>query len=255
MIDVKVNWLEEIDSTNSEANRHRHESSDFTVWAARFQTAGRGQRGNSWESSRGENLTFSILLKPLNFLSNRQFELSQVVALGVVHYLHTKGLEAKIKWPNDIYIGDRKVCGILIENVLSGDTLSVSVAGVGVNLNQKVFRSDAPNPTSVALEIERIGGSPEWMEDAQELTLLLGQIAILYEHLLYHNGKEEIERLYLSSLYRKDELHLYEDLTTSEVFEGYIRGVEPNACLRIERADGGFKYFAFKELKYILSPR
>ena len=84
MIDVRVNWFDEIDSTNSQAHRCRHEASDFTVWAAEFQTAGRGQRGNTWESAVGENLTFSILLKPSNFLSTRQFELSQVVALGVV---------------------------------------------------------------------------------------------------------------------------------------------------------------------------
>ncbi len=262
MIDVKVNWLKEIDSTNSEAHRRRHEATDFTVWAAEFQTAGRGQRGNTWESAAGENLTFSILFKPSNFLSTRQFELSEVVALGVVNYLAEKGIEAKIKWPNDIYVGDKKICGILIENVLSGDTLSVCIAGIGVNLNQTVFRSDAPNPTSLLLEL---GGVGEPLDRREELVLLLGQIANLYIPLTHPDAETSatqdssdgalptLQGQYLNALYRLNELHTYVDLTTGETFRGYIRGVEKNACLRIETETGEIKSFAFKELKYIIS--
>lgn len=291
MIDVKVNWLKEIDSTNSEAHRRRHEATDFTVWAAEFQTAGRGQRGNTWESAAGENLTFSILFKPSNFLSTRQFELSEVVALGVVNYLAEKGIEAKIKWPNDIYVGDKKICGILIENVLSGDTLSVCIAGIGINLNQKIFRSDAPNPTSVLIELERLhNGSGEdttttaprscqestvRLDPRQELLILIQEIAKLYFPLTRTDSDTpqltasekpgsandimpgtvagHLEERYLSHLYRLDELHTYVDLTTGETFRGYIRGIEKNACLRIETETGAIKSFAFKELKYIIS--
>lgn len=264
MTDVTVNWLKETDSTNSDAHRHRHEASDFTVWAAEFQTAGRGQRGNSWESAKGENLTFSILFKPENFLSIRQFELSQVVALGVVDYLAAKGIEAKIKWPNDIYVEDRKICGILIENVLSGATLSVCIAGIGVNLNQTVFRSDAPNPTSLLLEMQRSGApSAGQLNDRKELVLLLQKIAALYLPLTQKisdlNGPVSesfpalLEERYLSVLYRLNELHPYVDLNTGETFLGYIRGIEKNACLRIETETGAIKSFAFKELKYIIS--
>lgn len=255
MKDVRVNWLKEVDSTNSQAHRERHEASDFTVWAAEYQTAGRGQRGNSWESSRGENLTFSILFKPQGFLATRQFELSEVVALGVVNYLSTKGIEAKVKWPNDIYVQDRKICGILIENTLSGDTLSVCIAGIGINLNQTIFRSDAPNPTSIALELERCGLKPEPLIDRQELVLLLQQIANLYFPLLEEQNGDKLEELYLASLYRKDELHNYIDMTTGEQFEGYIRGIEKNACLRVETAAGELRYFAFKDIKYIIDFR
>lgn len=289
MIDVKVNWLKEIDSTNSEAHRRRHEATDFTVWAAEFQTAGRGQRGNTWESAVGENLTFSILFKPSNFLSTRQFELSQVVALGVVGYLATHGIEAKIKWPNDIYVGDKKICGILIENVLSGATLSVCIAGIGINLNQKIFRSDAPNPTSVLIELERLhNGNGEdttttaprscqestvRLDPRQELLILIQEIAGLYYPLTAPTISDQVtpnptasvmpdpvrashptlEERYLSHLYRLDELHTYVDLTTGETFRGYIRGIEKNACLRIETETGAIKSFAFKELKYIIS--
>lgn len=297
MIDVRVNWFKEIDSTNSQAHRCRHEASDFTVWAAEFQTAGRGQRGNTWESAVGENLTFSILLKPTNFLSTRQFELSQVVALGVVDYLATHGIEAKIKWPNDIYVGDRKICGILIENVLSGDTLSVCIAGIGVNLNQTVFRSDAPNPTSLLIELGRLSGngitptvsqshptqSPHshptrsgHLDTRHELATLLQCIADIYFPQTDPTVSDTVtpiatdpvvsvmpdpvlgslptlEQRYLSHLYRLDELHTYIDLTTGETFRGYIRGIEKNACLRIETETGTIKSFAFKELKYIIS--
>lgn len=264
MTDVTVNWLKETDSTNSDAHRHRHEASDFTVWAAEFQTAGRGQRGNSWESAKGENLTFSILFKPENFLSVRQFELSQVVALGVVDYLAAKGIDAKIKWPNDIYVEDRKICGILIENVLSGATLSVCIAGIGVNLNQTVFRSDAPNPTSLLLELQRSGyPSAEPLNDRNELMLLLQKIAALYLPLTQEVSVSSdpvsasfptlLKERYLSVLYRRDELHTYVDLNTGETFRGYIRGIEKNACLRIETETGAIKSFAFKELKYIIS--
>lgn len=257
MIDVRVNWFDEIDSTNSQAHRCRHEASDFTVWAAEFQTAGRGQRGNTWESAVGENLTFSILFKPSNFLATRQFELSQVVALGVVDYLSTHGIEAKIKWPNDIYVGDKKICGILIENIVSGATLSVCIAGIGLNLNQTIFRSDAPNPTSLLIELGRQSGQ---LDPRHELATLLQCIADIYFPLTDPTVSDPVqashptlEERYLSHLYRLDELHTYIDLTTGETFRGYIRGIEKNACLRIETETGTIKSFAFKELKYIIS--
>ena len=109
-------WFETLDSTNSEANRRMEDAEDFTVYAARFQTNGRGQKGNTWESAVGENLTFSIIVKPAGLKAEDQFLLSEVAALGVVSYLTSKGLEAKIKWPNDIYVFDNKICGILIEH-------------------------------------------------------------------------------------------------------------------------------------------
>ena len=113
-----ITWFDSVDSTNTRLAADRAGLPDRTVYAAVFQTAGRGQKGNRWESKAGENLTFSVLLKPAGLPVREQFILSQVTALSLVDYLRSKGIEAGIKWPNDIYAGDRKICGTLIENYL-----------------------------------------------------------------------------------------------------------------------------------------
>ena len=143
----KLYWMESTDSTNLDAVRGKDANSDKTVWFAEYQTAGKGQRGNKWSSHRGENLTFSILLKPTQIAAAGQDAISMVCAVGVVNYLGKLGLQAKIKWPNDIYIADRKICGMLMENFLDGDRLSVSICGIGLNVNQKEFPDNIPNPT------------------------------------------------------------------------------------------------------------
>lgn len=114
------------------------------------QTAGRGQRGNTWEAEPGRNITLSLMLRPTELSAVRQFEVSEAVALGVADLLDELAIEGvAVKWPNDIYVGDRKICGILIENTLCGVRISRSVAGIGLNVNQREFRSDAPNPVSL----------------------------------------------------------------------------------------------------------
>ena len=118
---------------------------------AREQTAGRGQRGNSWEAAPGENVTLSLMLRPEEVPAGRQFEVSEAVALGVVDLLDSLGIDnVAVKWPNDIYVGDRKICGILIENSLTGTMIARSIAGIGLNVNQTEWLSDAPNPVSIA---------------------------------------------------------------------------------------------------------
>lgn len=126
-----------------------------TVVVTDRQTAGRGQRGNSWEAEPGTNLTFSLLLRPQAIPAARQFELSMIVALEVAACVR-RALDGAadaprvcVKWPNDIYVGDRKIAGILIENSLSGSGIERSIAGIGLNVNQRRFLSDAPNPTSI----------------------------------------------------------------------------------------------------------
>jgi BirA family biotin operon repressor/biotin-[acetyl-CoA-carboxylase] ligase len=260
---MQIIRLDQIGSTNTYVAEHHSELLSDTVIVTDNQTAGRGQRGNSWEAEPGKNLTFTILVRPTDFRAIRQFSLSEATAVAIVDVINEElGVEAKIKWPNDIYVGDKKICGILIENVLSGDTLSVCIAGIGVNLNQTVFRSDAPNPTSLLLEL---GGAGDPLDRREELVLLLGQIANLYIPLTHPDAETSatqdssdgalptLQGQYLNALYRLNELHTYVDLTTGETFRGYIRGVEKNACLRIETETGEIKSFAFKELKYIIS--
>lgn len=253
MKDIRVHWLNTIDSTNLEAFRNIEKASDITVWGADFQTAGRGQRGNKWESEKGLNLTFSILFKPLNVKAVNQFLISQITTLGILSYLQTHNIIAKIKWPNDIYVNDKKLCGILIENIISSDNLSASIVGIGVNLNQKEFRSDAPNPTSLILEVsENSNGNVDTFIVRDEFDKLLRHIISFYEMLDSDSGRDYIESEYHNSLYRLEECHQFVDLRDNSLFEGRILGVNDKALLKVELSEGPVKCFAFKEIKYIL---
>ena len=153
-------WLESVDSTNEECRRRISEIDNLSVVAALSQTSGRGQRGNVWLSEAGKNLTFSIVLKfPATdikselepMLAYDQFVLSEITSLSIVDLLAEHRIEAKIKWPNDIYVGDKKICGMLIENSLRGEWIQHSIIGIGLNVNQRNFDVSLPNPTSMVL--------------------------------------------------------------------------------------------------------
>ena len=150
---MNVIWLDTVDSTNSEAFRRLEELPSGTVLAAKEQTAGRGQRGNTWFSEPGKNLTFSILLKygsggPEPLPAADSMWLNYLISVVVVDFLQSYGIWCKVKWPTDIYVGRNKICGILIETVLAGDRLAASVRGVGLNINQREFPQLA-NATSL----------------------------------------------------------------------------------------------------------
>ncbi|MEA4868038.1 MAG: biotin--[acetyl-CoA-carboxylase] ligase [Bacteroidia bacterium] len=246
----KINWLNTVDSTNSEAIRQFKSSDDFTVFASSYQTSGRGQKGTSWESEEGKNLTFSIVLKPESIKAEKQFVIAQVVTIGIKRYLLSRGLEAKIKWPNDIYIKDKKICGILIEHFLSGDTLSGSIVGIGLNVNQSKFVSDAPNPVSMRNLLGR-----EFVLE-EELEALVGCIYDIYYPLMSFLSNSTFNRLdneYRESLYRLDEFHKYEETPGGNVIEARITGIDENACLLLEKEDGTVKRYHFKEIKYLIS--
>ena len=153
-------WLESVDSTNEECRRRISEIDNLSVVAALSQTSGKGQKGNVWLSEPGKNLTFSVVLKfPATdikselepMLAYDQFVLSEITSLSIVDLLAEHGIEAKIKWPNDIYVGDRKICGMLIENSLRGEWIQHSIIGIGLNVNQRNFDVSLPNPTSMVL--------------------------------------------------------------------------------------------------------
>lgn len=243
-----IKWYESIDSTNSEAIRQFEQCDDFTVFAAKFQTGGRGQKGTKWESESGKNLTFSLIIKPSDLKAKFQFIISQIVTVGLKNYLNSRGIEAKIKWPNDIYVGDKKICGILIESFLSGDRLSGSIIGIGLNVNQRTFLSDAPNPVSMSI----ITGKEYVLED--ELQELVKHIDILYSGYNEESdsGESIPEKEYLDSLFRKDSWFNYEDVATGEVFRARITGIDKSACLILERDNGVKKSYSFKEVRYII---
>ncbi len=145
--------LPETGSTNTWLKEHADEIPVPAVAVTDHQTSGRGQRGNTWEAEPGKNLTFSMLFKPEGVAPSGQFFISEAVCLGIVDTLrrylpHPETV--KVKWPNDVYAGDRKICGILIEHSLeSASAIRHTIAGIGLNVNQKEFHSSAPNPVSM----------------------------------------------------------------------------------------------------------
>lgn len=143
--------LEETTSTNNYLRGLVGKESlpEGSIVVTEYQTAGRGQVGNTWESEPGKNLMFSIILYPDFLPANRQFLISQIAALSVKETLDAYVDGITVKWPNDIYWRDKKICGMLIENDLTGHSLYCSVIGIGININQREFLSDALNPVSL----------------------------------------------------------------------------------------------------------
>lgn len=255
---LAIKWYGSIDSTNLQAHRELADAQEGSVWVADFQTAGRGQRGNTWESGAGKNLLFTVLLRPDFLHVTKQFAISQIAALAMVKYLETKGLSPKIKWPNDIYVGDKKICGILIEHTVAGANLSASILGIGININQTQFCSDAPNPISLLLAL---GNSGVEFDRPQELAQILEQLMLLYDT-MYINGQtsddgvalEKINAEYHKYLYRKGEWHKFYEVSGEEKreIEGKILGVNNFGCLLLEYPDSSVKDYSFQQIRYIL---
>ena len=232
-------------SSNDEACKPQYVEGDIIL--AQCQTAGRGQRGHTWESRDGENLTFSLLLEPLFLPPSEQFLISECVALGVCDALLHYGIEVQIKWTNDIYIGDRKLAGILIEHKLQGSALARTVAGIGLNVNQKAFSDDLPNPISMAQAADREFDREEVLQTVA--TSLMAR----YEQ-LRDGGAKELQVDYHQRLYRLGQEHCYA-LPDGSRFRGIIRGVEPTGALRIENERGELLSFLFKEVEFVIQGR
>ena len=244
----QILWIDEIDSTQNAFLGHIQEYDNMSVVAARLQTAGRGQRGNRWLSGKGENLTFSMLLKfgeggfPPMMASN-QFRITEAATLGVASYLDSAGLECSIKWPNDIYIRNKKICGMLIENILQGKEISSSVVGIGLNVNQKDFHPRLPNPTSMILHT---GIEYNLREELDKLC------NCLYKSFQRNLMGNETNPDYEARLFRKGLFHEYVRYSDGSVFEARVLGVTPAGKLRLENKKGELEEFAFKEISYII---
>ncbi len=150
-------WFDTVESTNDVAGREISFIDNLSVVAAREQTHGRGQGDHKWLSPRGENLTFSVVLKFKDgeLHAKDSFRISEHTAASIVEFLSCHGIEAWIKPPNDIYVGDRKICGTLIENKFKGSWVVSSIIGIGLNINQRNFDVTLPNPTSMVLETKK----------------------------------------------------------------------------------------------------
>lgn len=237
--------FEEIDSTNLYLkNRLLNDSVDeFTVVTANFQTKGRGQMGNTWNANRGDNLLFSILIYPHMVLANKQFVISQIIALAVSNVLSSIVDNIKVKWPNDIYWNNKKIAGILIENNLRGTSVDSSVIGVGININQKMFAEDLINPVSLSI----ITGKKHEKEEILDKILI--EFGCLYNELKTNNGIN-IKSKYLANLYRAQGYHWYKDAKGN--FEAKIKDVQPTGHLVLSvQGDVEDRVYAFKEVQFI----
>ena len=243
---MRIKWFEELDSTNNELLRHVGDYDNLSVVAAVNQTAGRGQRGNRWISAPGDNLTFSFLLKPCGLPAREVMAVTCLATLAVRDALREEGVPAVVKWPNDIYVGRRKICGMLVENGLEGTDIAWSVVGIGINLNQTDFPGGVQNPTS----LKRLTGRT--YDPAAFLEKVCHGLEALLPALASPDGRNGLRAAYERDLFLKDSPAAYRDLATGEEFTGLIRGITSEGLLRMEKAGGPEKTFGFKEISYIL---
>ena len=234
-------------STNTYLSRLAATLPGGTVIYTPSQTAGRGQKGNSWESEDGKNLTFSMLLKRPPVKARDQFYLSEAAAIAVVEALTAEAGDGfAVKWPNDVYWQDKKVCGMLLENSLDGSGIAHCVVGIGINVNQERFVSDAPNPVSL---INITGREHDLM------ALLKGvcaRIEQLVDSLADDNARVDLHQRYMAALYRNDgQLHPYED-AAGHRFMASVDGIAPDGTLTLRHEDGTRHDYLFKQVKHII---
>ena len=237
--------LKNLDSTNTHAIKllSKNNPSEGTVISAWNQANGKGQIGRKWQSEAGKNLTFSIIFYPEFLPAKLQFLLSQAIALGVYDFVSQFIGNVKVKWPNDIYVGDKKICGILIQNILSGMTIQSSVIGIGMNINQAEFDSNISNPTSLFLETNKE------FELATLLEMLCKKVEARYLQLRAGNYAL-IQNDYLKNLYRFQEQSLFQ-YPEGEIFKGKIVGLTEPGKLIIHH-NNGEEIFDLREVIFLI---
>jgi BirA family biotin operon repressor/biotin-[acetyl-CoA-carboxylase] ligase len=242
--------LATVDSTNRHARDEaaalwkNRGTCDFAVVTSGHQTAGRGQRGNTWNSNAGENLLFSILLRPGRSLEvKKQFLLSQAVSIALHDAMKCYGIDTQLKWPNDIYVGKRKLAGILLELDYAGAFVEQAVIGIGLNVNQKNFPPMDRVPVSMKMLQER-----DFI-----LNDVLATILDFFEHYyaeLRFGNREAIATEYKKLLLGVNEQHTFIDKDGH--FEAVIQDIESDGHLLLKRENGNISRYAFKEVEMIL---
>lgn len=278
----KMIELDAIVSTNSFLRDYRPlQPVDITLVTAEYQTAGRGQGTNRWESERGKNLLFSLLVNPASLPAAQAFVLSEAIALSIREAI-TPFIreEVTIKWPNDIYVGDCKIAGILIENTLQGSAVARSIIGCGVDVNQETFRFPLLN-RQASLQAEHPTVNSESPIMNSELSIVNSELSIVntpisLRQLLGHDVErrfvleavidgftrryELIQRgtfapiadEYRAALYRRTGFHPFRD--ADGPFEAEIADVELSGHLVLRCPDGRLSRYAFKEVSFLLPP-
>lgn len=236
--------IPETNSTNSYIQQlDPPEKNEMLVVTTDYQTAGRGQGSNHWESEPFKNLLCSIMVCPTEIRPTRQFLLSEAGALAVAEALddYTEGIS--LKWPNDIYWRDKKICGTLIETTMATGRLRTCVFGIGLNVNQQSFYSDAPNPVS----LWQIRGRET---DCEEVLVKMLNALRKYLTMLYNGEEENVSSLYHSRLYRNKGFFPYRD--AEGFFMAEIVGVADEGPITLRDTNGRLRTYAFKEVQFII---
>jgi len=236
----QISEYDELSSTNTEAERWpKEELKDKSVILTYCQTQGRGQATNRWESEPGKNLSMTVVLCPPDCDASRQFAVSMVCALGVCDFVGHYAEGGKAKWPNDVYVGDRKICGILIEHAVAGRFIKRSLCGIGVNINQSRFLSDAPNPVSL---LQLTGKSIPLEKALQELLACIGR---RYGQMTDYG---RLEQDFMACLYRGQGIHEWEDEAGG--FRASIDRIDEYGRLVLRDTEGKTRVYGFKEVIY-----
>ena len=248
-----IKYLDSIDSTSTELRRQMSTEQlphGYCI-SADFQTAGHGQATNRWESEDGKNLLFSLLLRPTIIPAAEQFIITELVTLAIINVLQDSiRQQITVKWPNDIYVGDKKLCGILIENALCGSTIDTCIVGIGININQELFKSDAPNPVSLKQLNGRDNDRKEILEE------IYHNILNYYDYLAdnWHNEsiKQSLHYEYMNNLYRRTGYHNY-STPEGEHFSAEIEEIGSQGHLTLRLQSGECRTYAFKEVTFELN--
>jgi BirA family biotin operon repressor/biotin-[acetyl-CoA-carboxylase] ligase len=244
IIGSKRIFIEKLSSTNTHSSclLRKGRVQEGTIVHTSFQTAGRGQPGNTWESQYGKNLLFSIILYPVTVRAENQFVISKMISLGIRDYLTAILPEVYIKWPNDIYVRNDKIAGILIENSIIRGEIENTIAGIGLNVNQDKFSKAVLNATS----LKKLTGKESDLDGC--LTAISKAIDLRYKQVLY--GKNELlDNDYISSLYRFGDFYEFSD--SNGMFEGKIIAVTGTGRLQIEDRRGRIYEYGFKEVDFL----
>jgi len=243
-IGSKYIFRENLPSTNSYAIKllKNDKVDEGAVIYTNFQSEGKGHAGNTWESEEGKNLLFSLILYPTTLKPTDQFIISKTISLGICDFLRPYTSKVSIKWPNDIYVNNDKIAGLLIESALIRDEIEYMIAGIGLNINQKKFLSNAANPVSLS----RVTGREfNTVECLKELVLHIDR---RYQDFLLKK-RREIDSDYLSNLYRYGKWFEFSD--SNGLYEGKIIGIDRNGRLRIEDHRGRTYEYGFKEVTFL----
>jgi BirA family biotin operon repressor/biotin-[acetyl-CoA-carboxylase] ligase len=237
--------FDELSSTNDWAMEMIAKSKppEGTVVRADSQTVGRGQFGSRWVSEPGKNLLLSIILYPNWLPVNKQFYLSMAIALAVNDVVQHP--DSTVKWPNDIYLGNHKTAGILLQNSLLGIWMQSSVVGIGLNVNQIQFDPILPNPTSLSA----------YFGHEFDLDMLMQQLfkCVEFRYLQLKSGRfEDIKYAYESVLFRRQKPSLFVKKSDRSIFEGTVLGVNEAGLLNVDVATAGLTCFDLKALEFVM---